>query len=179
MGALSLLGFLASIASAPQAVRDTLGGVPVLGAPIAWAVVVALALLFGYLAIATAPLRPLASEDHGRPDAADRDAALGPQITSLSDAMRTLESENAGLKRRIADLMPPENPVGWEDLTEDQKRALERMYNEGPVSKRHLDPDTRFYERHGFIERVAIINPGHTASFRLTEKSLPRARGEP
>jgi hypothetical protein len=176
MGALSLLGILVSIASAPQAVRDALGSIVLFSSPIPWFLVVAAALVLGLLALASGGPRFRREEvrEHAAP--ADESVALGRQIDSLSEANRALERQNALLKRRISELTPPESPVEWDDLTEDQKQILERMFVEGPVSRRHLDADTNLYEKHGFIERVANVSPGLTATFRLTEKSLARLR---
>lgn len=176
MGALSLLGILVSIASTPEAVRDTLQSVAFISAPVPWLVVVALALALGYLAVASGGHDSPQEETREQPAPVDQSDALERQTEALSEANRALERQNALLKRRLSELTPPENPVDWDDLTEDQKDALERMYVEGPVSRRHLEADTNFYEKHGFIERVANLSPGLTATFRLTEKSLARLR---
>ncbi len=180
MGTLGLLGILLAAASAPPAVRDALGGVSLFSAPVPWLGVVALALVLAYLAAASGGPRPrkeVVREQEPPTDVfADENAALRSQIGTLSEANRALEQQNALLKRRISELTPPESPVEWDDLTEDQKQVLERMFVEGPVAKRHLDAETNLYEKHGFIERVANVNPGLTATFRLTEKSLTRLR---
>ena len=80
LGAGSLLFFLLGVASVPQAVQDAVRNIPFLGQPAPWAVIVALAVVLGYIAIRSGhevPAQALGSSSEGQRKEKTEEAAPG------------------------------------------------------------------------------------------------------